>query len=335
MTSIIKTNTLQPNENDDVILGVGNVHLRISTGGVSINHAAHQRVSASNGSIAVSGNVRITNTVLSTSNNVVINNSITLTSNTQENLYSEYKLGYGQTAIINVNTNIGNTAFTYKSRYAKLTIIGAGGGGGGGGVTNTTTGQMAGGGGSGASITLWVDLGTSGSNLDIIVGTGGNGGANSNLSPGSEGTNTVVSINGSQIAVAAGGTGGNGHTSATADADVPGGIGGAFTVNTSHAAYIAHVGSNGQDGVGGVERTTQEYSCNEGSRGGTIAGGMFGYLRSPSHLMGRSGTYEGAASANAVGFGNGGTGDYNTRTTTNTRNPSGGVGSNGAVIVEY
>ena len=339
MTSTIKSNNIQPVEfNENTTFNCGNITLRVEKGGISINHASHVPVTASNGNIAVSGNVRVGNLVWSSDDRSATDKHFVLdylTAQPQESLYGSYNLGFGQTSIITVNTNISNTALTYKSGYAKITLIGGGGGGGGGSNANTTTGQMAGGGGSGASVTLWVRLSPTGSNLDIIVGQGGNGGNNTNANPGLPGSNTIISIDGSQIAVAAGGTGGNGHTTATADADVPPGFGGTFTVNTSHTAYIAHVGSNGQDGVGGQERTGQEYTCNEGSRGGVVSGGIFGYLRSPSHLMGRPGTYNGAASANAVGFGNGGTGDYNTRTNSNTRNPAGGVGSNGAVIIEY
>lgn len=186
----------------------------------------------------------------------------------------------------------------------QATIYVAGGGGGGGSGAKADTVASGGGGGAGASFVearfSAAELRALGPSINAVVGGGGSGGpatTSSNLAGtiGGSGGNTVVSIGGSTIAFALGGTGGGGgrigvNEPVTADiaypavgsgliigersfAQVIGGVGGAITAVPTGTHIFnpppANTGPAGGGGGGCLFNTgTSPQSGGVGGRGG-------------------------------------------------------------------
>lgn len=130
------------------------------------------------------------------------------------------------------------------------------GGGGGGGGAQTTTGRSGAGGGEGAQNIFYVNM-TKNSTYNYVIGAGGSAGASSeayaDISSGSAGGNTMITIAGTTHTALGGGGGGNSQTT------LRGGLGGGL----STTAGIVIPGANGDGGCYG-----QTYVYNRPKGGG-------------------------------------------------------------------
>lgn len=175
----------------------------------------------------------------------------------------------------------------YKSAY----ILQGSGGAGAGSGRCASSGDRYGGGGGGAG--CWADIRLSldwifakygNYPLDIVIGSGGNGGAavtgTSDGNPGVDGGFSSISINGIMILYCLGGTAGSGGTTTTGNGgSAPsyginiGSAGGAssITANASNGAS-SNIASSGGGGGGGVSATGNGFgggSSNAAARGFT------------------------------------------------------------------
>jgi hypothetical protein len=116
-------------------------------------------------------------------------------------------------------------------------LIGGGGGGGGGSYY-----YAGGGGGAGAEILGYVDITSDGTTVSFTIGKGGSGGF-ANGGAGGAGTATTMSIGGTVIVSAGGGSGGG---YGTANEPGQGGAGGSYSYGAPFVALYANVGGSGK-----------------------------------------------------------------------------------------
>jgi hypothetical protein len=205
--------------------------------------------------------------------------------------------------------NAGTTTYTSSAGVTRILARMIAAGGGGGGVTGATSQSATGGGGGGGSYAEKFFTVTPSTGYTCAVGAGGTAGANTGGTGGTGGSTTLTV--GATTVTCNGGIGGVGMTAAvTAYTYGTGGFGGAVSVNGDLNA----AGSAGGFGV----RVSGTVAW--GSQG---AAGLYGTGSPAAFTIAGNGI-------NANGYGAGGGGAL---TLTNV-NRTGGIGSNGIIIIE-
>lgn len=218
----------------------------------------------------------------------------------------------GQTTV--TYTTPGSYSFTVPAGVTEITVE-AWGGGGGAGRSND-----AGGGGGGGAFSSRTVAVTAGQTYTIVVGAGG-AGATGTL--GTAGENSVISLGGSLVLQAIGGSPGNGRI---------GGAGGAVTVESGVTSFSGGKGGDGNTtgsnnqrrGGGGGGSAFADASGGDGQDGGDQSGGAGGSGEGDGG-NGAEGNNTDGNPGNEPGGGGGGGG----------RNGDGGAGANGQIIITY
>jgi len=172
---------------------------------------------------------------------------------------------------ITIYTAVGDNVFAVPAGTRSITVVlvGPGGGGGSGRKGAAATNRAGGGGGSGGAVTeitiSILELGSP-ANITFEIGAGGAGGAaqvnnGGNGNVGASPTDTNMKIGADIVAVAGGGTGGNGGTAIT------GAGGGAENLGD----WGSNTGGGGGTGVGNTAATSIKKAAGSGSGGGGIS----------------------------------------------------------------
>lgn len=221
--------------------------------------------------------------------------------------------------------------FVVPDGVHKILVTACGGGGGGGGPWDDE--QAGGGGGGGACIVRKPFAVIPGGDIEITIGTGGNGGSKANN--GSKGGSTIIGDlvtlsggsgglykgNGGNGGNGGGGGGAGGYNGSSGTNYARGGCGymlGQNPVNTEEAGH----GGSGICGSGGPGGGDYRESCGGGGGGGSIgAGGKGGYADSSSKTSATSGERGGG----------GGGGSYDSAT----YSVNGAKGGSGYALIEW